>query len=128
MIRKDFDITIWDQIIDGGFIGYHHDITKFGLKRDDIITIRKGTKYHSSRYGYSHDLFAGKTYKVKVNHLLHGAQWEDKGKIYIYNTKVVWVGSGGYWQEADINDVLSLRKRISIINMKDFITKEEMKI
>jgi len=54
---------------------------------------------------------AGKTYKVKVNHLLCGcpAYWEGKW----YNRRFVrptgplvrWAGPGGYWSETDINNI-----------------------
>lgn len=30
--------------------------------------------------------------------------------LHLENPKVVWAGSGGYWREADINDVLGIRE------------------
>jgi hypothetical protein len=101
----NFDINKINQVIDGKFIGYHEKLSKFGIKKGDFITIKKGTKYHSMKDGEYH--IAGKTYKVKVNHLIHGTQYEDYGKKIVRNTEVRWAGSGGYWYSVDINDVFT---------------------
>lgn len=103
MDLEKFDIYEQDQIIDGKFIGYHHSLDKLPIKKGDIIRIKKGTRYHSMRDGEYH--VAGKTYKVKVDHLIHGAQYMDRDIKIVKNTEVTWAGSSGYWCRADINDV-----------------------
>ena len=100
---EDFDIYKQDQIIDGKFIGYHHDLKNLPIKSGDTILIEKGTKYHSTRDGKYHT--AGKYYRVVVNHLIHGAQYMERDEKIVKNTEVTWAGSGGYWHRADINDV-----------------------
>lgn len=104
IIIEDFDIHKQDQIIDGKYIGYHHDLKKFNLRKGDIIIIKKGTKYHSMRDGKYHT--ARKTYKAVFNHLIHGAQYMERGEKIIKNTEVSWTGSGRYWHRADINDII----------------------
>jgi hypothetical protein len=55
---------------------------------------------------------AGRTYKITVAHVNSGNTFYVKGsafrKEYIRPTspKVVWPGTGGYWAEADLNDIL----------------------
>jgi uncharacterized protein YjlB len=84
------------------YIGYHKTVT-LPIKKGDMVIIPKGTKYHSMKDGKYHT--AGKSYKVKVDHVLCGAQWMDRDKEIIQNPEVSWAGSGGYWHRADINDV-----------------------
>jgi hypothetical protein len=88
---------------DGKYIGYFSDKSILPFKKGDIVVIKKGTKYHSTRDGQYH--IAGKTYKVKVDHLITGAEYMDRGKMIVKNPVVTWVGSGGYWHRADVNDV-----------------------
>lgn len=92
-----------NQIIDGKYIGYHADLNSLPVKKGDIVLIKKGTRYHSMKDGEYHT--AGKSYKVKVNHVLHGTQYMEKGEEIIKNSSVSWAGTGGYWHRADINDV-----------------------
>jgi ribosomal protein L27 len=95
----------YNQIVDGKYIGYHEDKSTLPIKKGNIVLIKKGTKFHSTRDGQYHT--AGKTYKIKVFDLYKGAQWmenHEEGEV-VHNPEVVWVGSGGYWHRADINDV-----------------------
>ncbi len=50
---------------------------------------------------------AGRSYTVKVDHILQGAEYLSltDGKV-VDNPKVCWPGSGGYWSQVDINDIL----------------------
>lgn len=93
-------------------IGYH-DIHDLPVKQGDTVTIPKGTIL---RYRHE-DKPAGRTYKVKVVSVSPGMtrreRWPDhsaankEGYVYFYtNPKVTWTGAGGYWTDADINDVL----------------------
>ena len=42
----------------------------------------------------------------KVHHILPGAEYDDgPDGPKVINPTVCWAGSGGYWSEADINDV-----------------------
>lgn len=71
------------------------------VKRGDIVTIRKGTTVKTVYYG---ERLAGKTYKVKVDHILCGQ--EAYGRSEKINPSIVWAGPGGYWSSVDINDVI----------------------
>jgi len=103
MDLEKFDINKQNQIIDGKFIGYHHNLNELPIKKGDIVIIKKGTIYSTTRsIGYH---IAGKNYKVKVDHLIHGAQYMGKNGKIVKNTEVTWAGSGGYWHRADINEV-----------------------
>lgn len=91
--------------------GYHETLP---IKRGDIVLIKKGTMIKTVG---KEPRPAGKTYKIKVDHTLPGRSeiklrqndtpphgfWEER--INHENPKVVWPGPGGYWSEADINDV-----------------------
>lgn len=119
------------------------------IKQDDVVVIKKGIMVKTvGRL----EKPAGKTYKVKVNHILSGqslyigrmmdnellnvfdssdlriamkmygtddltilypmTRVDDNGHIllHIESPKVVWAGPGGYWTEADINDLDEAQK------------------
>ena len=101
---KNFDINKSNQVIDGKFIGYHNDLSKFNIKKGDVVTIKKGTVYHTMKDGEYYE--TKKTHKVKVDHLISGSQYIQNDKLVITNTLVCWAGTGGYWHRVDINDVL----------------------
>lgn len=104
---ENFDVRKYDQVIDGKYIGYHHDLNSLPIKCRDIVTVKKGTKYHSMRDGEYH--IAKRSFNVVVDHLIHGAQYTEGAIKIVKNTMVTWAGSGGYWHRADIND-LELKK------------------
>lgn len=139
----------------GEIRGYNEDVIQ-AVRRGQIVTIYKGvlvSNYHTG------EKLSGKTYKVKVDHVLpgiaHSVGWWDSqtgqvtfqqmdgkhtdpffraygtrnledlvfymhtrtgassasGRLhYLYlpleNPKIRWAGTGGYWSEADINDIL----------------------
>jgi len=99
----EFDIGKYNQVIDGQYIGYFQDKSLLPFKSGDIIIIPKGTRYHSMKDGEWH--IAGKSYKVKINHILCGCQYTERGEMFITNPEVSWAGSGGYWHRCDINNV-----------------------
>lgn len=70
------------------------------IKKGDTVLIRKGTPVKTVG---REPRFAGRTYRVRVHHTLCGVNHAD-GKP-AQNPKVVWAGPGGYWTQADINDV-----------------------
>jgi len=91
------------------YVGYH-DPRILPLKNGDIVTIKKGTPVTFR----GETLPAGRTYKIKINHVLCGITLSDGDREYLKrhgrigkdeNPKVVWAGAGGYWAEADINDI-----------------------
>lgn len=86
------------------FMGHCKD-QDLPIKPGMTVTIKKGVLVKT--VGKPPHL-AGKTYKVKVHHLLPGSnQYRDyHGDISAaQNPKIVWPGPGGYWSEVDINDI-----------------------
>jgi hypothetical protein len=100
------------------FVGYHEN-KDLPIKAGDTVTILKGTKIksmHPTRKVFT----AGRTYQVKVNHVLCGSSdfdlnatlahlstTNERKDIYIprSNPSVRWPGYRGYWSEVDINDI-----------------------
>ena len=75
------------------------------IKRGMMVTIKKGTIVKTVGRAPKP---AGKTYKIKV-HSLGGGSNQYRGYhgdiMPAQNPTVVWAGPGGYWSEADINDI-----------------------
>lgn len=152
------------------FIGYT-DESELPLKPGQTVTIKKGMPVRHPKFGVTG---AGRTYKVKVNHILNGQTWtvgtvirregeeerfiwnqRDKDMyslmaryhlpygtnaereasketlrqmalknlkpyndkpdchifhacIHIENPSIRWAGTGGYWCEIDINNLLEI--------------------
>ena len=86
------------------YVGYHevHDLP---FRQGQRVRIRKGTVISKTKSGSS--FVAGRTYVVEVRSLDNGADGyvRDGHVVEAQNPRVVWVGSGGYWHSADINDV-----------------------
>jgi hypothetical protein len=80
------------------FIGYYSD-EELPIKPGMVVTIKKGTIVKT--YGRDPKP-AGKTYKVKVDHILNGCT-RHLGESQIVNPAVRWAGPGGYWSAVDIN-------------------------
>lgn len=92
------------EILKRVFLGYHED-KDMPVKRGDTVTIVKGTIVKTVGKDPKP---AGRTYKVKVHHTLCGSiryrdHWETM--VDATNPKVCWPGPGGYWSEADLNDI-----------------------
>ncbi len=88
------------------FVGYH-DPASLPVKRGDFVTILKGTPV---RTGFSKKNWkpAGRTYKVKIDHILPGCTtrpYSSEEPVHEFGPSIRWAGSGGYWYEADINDI-----------------------
>ncbi len=94
-------------------IGYHED-SKLP-KPGTFFVLPKGTSYHSMLKG---NTFSKKQTKKKLHHMLNGVVNWHNGTVFENghyllrpclliedNPKVRWVGSGGYWCSADINNV-----------------------
>ncbi len=75
----------------------YHDTSALPLRPGMIVTIPKGTLVVTRNQPPRP---AGKTYKVKINHLMCGSS-----HVTVTNPRVVWAGTGGYWSEVDLNDV-----------------------
>lgn len=94
------------------YVGYV-DPKDLPIKAGDWVVIKKGIWVRTL---CKERKTAGKTYKVRVNHILpgmgypeghpdreHASLFRKPGEVI--NPMVVWAGPGGYWTEADINDV-----------------------
>lgn len=79
------------------FEGYYekHELP---LKPGQMVTIKKGTVIKTVGKDPKP---AGRTYKIEIHHILCGMTDGEKKTP----PKVVWPGPGGYWSEADINDI-----------------------
>lgn len=82
------------------YVGYHDD-KDLPLKAGDIVTIRKGVTIFTT-HPDGRGKVAGRTYKIKIDHVLWGCTRDGE---HYRNPSVRWPGSGGYWNEVDINDV-----------------------
>ena len=86
------------------YVGYcpKHELP---FKAGDSVLIPKGTMVRNLHRG---EYPAGRTYTVTVNHILSGAEYQNGGPDgpTVINPKVCWAGTGGYWSECDINDIL----------------------
>lgn len=89
----------------------HHDEHELPIKRGDVVTIRKGTPIRTTSPGmngaYRHKI-AGRTYKIKVDHILNGTNRPVGHKGHnasypVHNPSVRWPGAGGYWYSVDLN-------------------------
>jgi len=86
------------------FLGYYDD-KDLPVKPGDRVRIRKGTLIKTIYHG---ERLAGRTYVVTVNHVLNGVSRHRNYHLEMVPTespKIRWPGPGGYWSEADINDV-----------------------
>lgn len=87
---------------DKPFTGYMGK--KLPVKRGDTVTIPKGTQIRSTgRKTYA----AGRTYKVKVHDVCPGVPtYDHQGEtVPAQAPKIIWVGAGNYWCEADLNNI-----------------------
>ena len=102
------DLFVEDTEAEKRYIGYC-EIASLPIKPGDHVRIPAGIKVHSMRTGETK--FSGKSYKVRVDHCLSGAEYDLDGKHIIQNPQVSWAGTGGYWMRADINEVEKLDTR-----------------
>jgi hypothetical protein len=79
------------------YIGFHKE-DLLPIKRGQVVSVPKGTPVKQVGKPIRP---AGRTFKVKVDHLLFG--FEDPERGIVQNPQIRWAGSGGYWCEADIN-------------------------
>ena len=105
------------------FEGYHED-HEIPIKKGDIVTIKKGTTIRTTmpttvtiagqKQGAYKVKVAGRTYKVRVDHVLNGVTIRQSasqgGRILDSSSferapSVRWAGTGGYWFEVDLNDI-----------------------
>lgn len=93
------------------YVGYHDD-SKIPLKPGDMVTILKGTRIATTMPNQKNRAkVAGRTYKIKVDHILGGTGLPGCDTKFFYspfsftNPRIRWAGAGGYWFDVDINDV-----------------------
>jgi hypothetical protein len=101
------------------YVGFHED-ADLPVKRGDTVTIPKGTHLRTT-HPQMKDRVAARTYRVKVDHILPGStdtKHEQATeppyhfivtKVPLTNPSVRWAGTGGYWFEADLNDIPEAR-------------------
>jgi hypothetical protein len=85
------------------YVGYT-PVNQLPVKKGDTVTIRKGTSITFKGKVKP----AGRTHDVVVDHVLPGtvSTLDRLGFNAPQNPTVRWPGSGGYWSEVDINDLL----------------------
>ncbi len=76
-----------------------YDRKDLPIQAGDSVKIAKGTLVKNVQTGTK---LAGRSYTVKVHHILSGVTISGVAEA---NPTIVWAGTGGYWSEADINDV-----------------------
>ncbi len=85
------------------------------LRRGETVTIKKGTSIRTSHPTKKHRV-AGRTYKVKVDHVLPGMNSPDprfsKANYPTTPPSVRWAGEGGYWFEVDMNEIPEAMERL----------------
>lgn len=83
------------------------NIEDLPIRKGMKVTIPIGVRVRST--GPKRIKIAGSTRQVKVHHIGNGTpayvSWDGEF-IRPVNPSVVWVGSGSYWHEADLNEVL----------------------
>jgi hypothetical protein len=87
------------------YAGYWH-LEDLPVRPGDMVTIPKGTTIRTMAPG-KRKRVAKRTYRVKVDHVLPGSNAIIMGGKFIRpcNPSVCWPGTGGYWNEVDINDI-----------------------
>lgn len=86
------------------FHGYV-DPSALPIKKGDTVTIKRGTMVKA--FGKDPKP-AGRTYKVKIDHVLPGQNdlsQDLRVQTPVKNPSVRWAGTGGLWMEVDINDI-----------------------
>jgi hypothetical protein len=91
------------------FLGYTEE-RNLPIRRGMLVTIPKGTPI-----SYRGVKVVKRTYKVRVHSICTGSSdihHKDADGKYepISNPKVTWVGTGGYWADADMNFIPEARK------------------
>jgi hypothetical protein len=90
------------------FLG-HYAEENLPIRRGQAVVIPKGTIV---KVVGKDPKPAGRTYSIKVDHVNSGGILYVQGSAfrreYVRPTspKVVWPGTGGYWAEADLNDLI----------------------
>jgi hypothetical protein len=90
----------------GRYVGFW-DKELLPIQAGDKVRVPKGT-YIRTMHPSKANMPSQRSIIVTVDHLLSGAYWEEIDKKIIENPSVRWPGSGGYWMEADINDVIKV--------------------
>ena len=118
------------------YIGFH-DTKDLPFKKGQTVVIPAGVVVRSTNPS-ARERVTKRKQTIKVNHLMNGREVDDRdfkrywpdatpyksyerfmesnsGKKYstgiwhvLENPSVVWPGSGGYWCEVDINDILEI--------------------
>lgn len=98
--------------------GYHED-QYLPIRPGETVTIPKGTSIRSTNPSRKTST-AGRTYKVRVDHVLCGSSDSHltdpsvaRGQYrHRSNPEVRWAGAGNYWCWVDINDVPEAQRAV----------------
>ncbi len=91
-------------MIDIKYEGYC-DPSSLPVKAGDTITLLKGMKYRWR----GKDKVVNRKYKIKV-YLVMGGMTNTRHQVspvHVLNPSIRWAGSGGYWNDMDINEYLN---------------------
>lgn len=80
------------------YVGYHDDLD-IPFSQGEQVIIPQGARCYSTQKG---QFLSKRKQIIKIDHLLTGSSKS--------NPSVRWAGSGGYWVECDVNDVLPLKE------------------
>jgi len=99
-------MTLLGSTLPVPLLGYHEN-HELPVKKGDTVIIPKGTAVKTVGHPTKP---AGRTYRIVVHHILNGQNRPEGDPRHVptypvMNPRVVWPGPGGYWSEADINDV-----------------------
>lgn len=82
------------------------------VKMGDMVTLPKGGKFHSTKPG-GREQVSKRARTIKVHSVDQGcaSYTNHRGEVVpARNPRIVWVGGGGYWCDADLNELVGLPK------------------
>ena len=103
--------------LENGYWGYNR-LEKLPVKRGDTVTIPKGTLIKTT--SPKEMISAKKDYRVVVAAVDQGCDYPE----HFCNPEIVWVGRGGYWYRADINDIYELTCSIAKEKPENIVVKQ----
>jgi hypothetical protein len=83
------------------YIGYHEK-KDIPFKAGQEVVIPRGVVVKSMNPS-KNEFITSRIRKIVIDHVLTGC---DDGFTAASNPSVRWAGTGGYWNEVDINDIL----------------------
>ncbi len=106
--RRCIEFMKYHRIDSVESIGPFIPLTHRNIKPGSYVWVKKGAKLN----GTGKDMgvreqgkISGRKYKIRVHNLFKGYTVENHDHSRVFNTKVSWAGTGGYWIETDIHNV-----------------------